>query len=105
MAPSYFSHQWCEFCCATVGIEKGLHAPQVGGRETARAWKGCLKVGGKLCHHGFAPAFGLLALGDQPSDIPIQTDQFLVHRTQRSVLGGLNARLHHGQQKIGRAHV
>ena len=80
MTPSDFSHQWCEFFRATVGLDETLHSSQIGGRETARAQKSRLKINCELHHHGLAPTRTLLTFHNQPPDVPVQADQFLVDR-------------------------
>ena len=91
VAPADFSHQWCEFFESGVRLEKSLHPPEVGGRETAHAGKLRPQIGGELFHHRLAPTLNILPLHDHPADIPVQADQFLVDRLEGFVLGGADA--------------
>ena len=98
MAPADFSHQWREFFQAGVRLKKSFHPPEVGDQKAAHAWKLRPQIGGELFHHHLASALGLLPLHDQPADVPVQADQFLVDRFEGFILGGADALLDLGEQ-------
>ena len=99
MRPADFSNQWLEIWCGAVFLKELAHVAQVLRREAAHAGEGSAQVGGKPLHHACAPTGALLPLHNQPPDVPVEADQFLVDGAQCGVLRGLDARFHLGKQR------
>ena len=75
-----FSHNWCE--------------------NQERAHELRLQVAGQGFDHAFAPAVGLLALGNELAQVPVQLHLLLVYLLESAVLGGAHALLHLGEQLL-----
>lgn len=99
MRPSKFSHQWCEFLIARVGFIETAHPPEVCRRKTAQSRKLRLTIAGELLNDGAPPAGALLALDNQPTNIPLRGDELSVHGTQRLILSRTDALFQLTQQR------
>jgi len=75
VGPGQFSHQWCEFWRAAVGLEELPHPPQVACREASSTRLTLLDVLGKGSDSTFTPALGCDLVTDVLADLPIEVDQ------------------------------
>jgi hypothetical protein len=62
----------------------------LGSGKSTDAWEFALQIAGQLLDNRFTPGFAGLSLYYHASDIPVQTDQFLIDRFERMILRGAN---------------
>ncbi len=78
LGPANFSHKGCEFFVLGLGFAELLDSPQVSGGEAADTGKFRADIFGKILNYGAPPSLALLALADEPSDVPVKGQQFRI---------------------------
>ena len=80
------------------GLSKGPHVLEVTRGETLLAGELVLEIPGETVNDFSAPPLRLLAIEDQPSDVPIQREQFTIGGQTGADLGGAHPALDVGEQ-------
>jgi hypothetical protein len=72
LGPTNFSHQWCEFFVISIRLVELLDSPKISGGEAADAGELRSQIFGEALNHGTPPSLSLLAVCNEPADIPVQ---------------------------------
>ena len=81
-----------------AGDVESAHVPNIPCRKAGRFWEFSTQVGSDKLHHRLAPSERLLPLHDPLTDIPVEQDDFGVHRADCGNPGGQNSGLQGGDE-------
>jgi len=100
VAPRQLCNRVLHNCRVGPGFGEGAHVFEIAGRKALDGGEGEAEVGGELVDDPGAPALLPLAEEDFAPEVPVEQDEFAVHREGGAELRRLDAGFEVGQQAL-----